>query len=53
MHFGSIGYSILEKHSLEKTLRLAAYVASMKCRFSGIQGIPNMQEIDKEWIEKV
>jgi sugar/nucleoside kinase (ribokinase family) len=53
VHFGSIGYSLLENHSVEKTLRLAAFVASMKCRFSGLTGIPNAQEIDRNWVDKI
>jgi len=48
---GSMAYSILNNHSPEKILSTGSVVASLKCRFSGIKGIPMVEELDYEWIK--
>ncbi len=54
--FGSLGYSIVNSNNNNnstinsgKMLSLSTYIAAMKCRYSGITGIPTINEIPEEY----
>jgi hypothetical protein len=45
---GGIAYSILKGFSEEKMLSLSSFIAVMKCRKTGILGIPYLKDIPSE-----
>jgi len=49
VYFGSLGYSILCDHSVEQMMSLASYISSMKCTKSGVEAIPNKEDLKKQF----
>jgi len=49
VYLGAICYSVLKGQSHEKMLSLASFVSAMKCKTTGIKGIPSLQDIPEEF----